>query len=93
LADARKEGKELFEKMVARGEDLEASTHIKLEEGTASVKETIADTFGNVSAPPVSLEDIFNTRILRSIKRIGTPMPSVLNNITEQLPNNYRTIG
>jgi poly(hydroxyalkanoate) granule-associated protein len=94
FADVRTEGKQVFDKLVSRGEELENKTRAKLDEQSAKAKEKIVAAFDKVSSTTVSLdrpkakvslEDLFDTRVARSIKRLGIPTSELINKITDQL--------
>jgi undecaprenyl pyrophosphate synthase len=54
----------------------------KVSDNFAKISEKVSDIVAN---PSSSLEGIFDTRVARAIKRLGTPTADVLISITEQL--------
>jgi hypothetical protein len=79
--------KELMCSTLEISQDQKLSPLEKLGKVGANAKESINGVFGTVSNPaiPVSIEDVFDSRVARSLKRLGTPTSKTLNTISEQL--------
>jgi len=85
FTQARKEGNRAFDKLVERGQEFEERTRDMIENKTVAAKKKIEESFDKVSNPSNSLEDIFDNRVARAIKKMGIPTAKTLKSLSEQL--------
>jgi len=79
--------KELLTSTVEITQGLELSAIEKFGKVNTYAKESISDALERVPSPakPVSIEDIFDNRVSRTLKRLGTPTANALESIGGQL--------
>lgn len=85
FSQAREEGVRAFDKLVERGQDFEETTRNKIDDTAADAKVKIDEAFDKISNPDSTLEDIFDSRVARAIKKMGVPTANTLKSISEQL--------
>ena len=76
FSKARDESGELFNKLIETGEKYEDKYKKMVEERSDSAIKKVSNLFDKIPNPSEKIEDIFDSRVARALKRLGV-MPTV----------------
>ncbi len=76
FSKARDESGEIFNKLIERGEAFEDKYKQLVDDSSASAQKKASTLFDKIPSPSNKIEDIFDSRVARALKRLGV-MPTI----------------
>ncbi|MEZ0150065.1 MAG: phasin family protein [Candidatus Reddybacter sp.] len=88
FSKARDESGELFNKLIETGEKFEDKYKKIVDDNSDSAIKKVTSLFDKVPNPSEKIEDIFDSRVARALKRLGVmPTVNALQSLAEQVEN------
>ena len=88
FARAREESGDIFNKLVKSGEEIESGYKDFVNENSDSAIKTVADLLDKVPNPSEKIENVFDSRVARTMKRLGVmPTVNALQALSDQVEN------
>ena len=94
FSKARDESGELFTKLIETGEKFEDKYKKIVDNNSDSAIKKVTNLFDKVPSPSEKIEDIFDSRVARALKRLGVmPTVNALQSLAEQVESLNSLIG
>ena len=89
FSKAQTEGKKIFDKLIEQGKDFEEAFKSQSQKATKNVKQTVSGSVGTAKKKAAEswdkLEGVFETRVEKSLHRLGVPTNDELNKLVDRI--------
>lgn len=89
FSKAQTEGKKIFDKLIEQGKDFEQAFKTQSQKASKDIRSSVSDTVGSAKKKASEswdkLENVFETRVEKSLHRLGVPTNDELNKLVDRI--------